>query len=249
MDLDLLQRAPVALFMADAAGTCTFATDELCRQLAVDRVALVGRPWREVLEAADVDLVSVARAGAIGVLERGPIVDLVALAAEHDELTGLLSRSAVVRYLRKSLDEVAEGVGPISVGVLLCRLHEISDVQGLAPDALDELIGAVAGRLRGAVRFCDAVGRIDDDCFVVLAEQEDDPSAIEHVAERLVELIDRPFRLRGGSARISGGIGVAVGDATTSADDLLASAMQAADEASAEGTTCWRRAEGLRVVH
>ena len=250
MDPRLLARAPVALFLADADGRCTFATDRLCERLGLPEAALVGERWLTALQGLEVDLVAVAN-GSVGVVPESTVVDLRVPAASpaHDPVSGALSRAAIFAHLGGRLAEASDGVGPVSVGVLFCDLDDFDDVVGpLGSIGADELVVALAGRLRAAVRSCDVVGRLEQGRFGVLTEQEGNPNAIERVADRVLEVVHRPFRLHGTSVTLRTSIGITVGDGGQTADHLLARAAEAAAAARAAGGACWRRADALRLV-
>jgi diguanylate cyclase (GGDEF)-like protein len=190
--------------------------------------------------------------GAIGVARidvEAPV--LISLTERTDALTGAANRVGVLAHLGVVLggETIGMGSGPISVGVLVLDLDGFGEVNDeLGRHTGDELLAAVAGRLRGTVRFCDLVGRLDADRFVVVAEQEGDPSAVEHVATRVLGVFRRPFRLETGSVQLTGSVGIAIGDKTTSPEALLAIAGEGVLEAKAAGGDCWRRVTGLRLA-
>jgi diguanylate cyclase (GGDEF)-like protein len=248
VDLGLLARAPVGLFVTGEDGRCTFVTYRLCEIVGKPAAALRGQHWETAFAGRDVEVIE-DRYGCVGVLSEPAVIDLTT-ASERDELTGMLSRAAVFAHLAKRLAEASEGVGPVTMGLLVCDLDGFSDVNELLGTAAgDELLVAVAGRLRAAVRSCDNVGRLEQDEFAVITEQEGDANAVELVADRVLDVLDRPFRLHGSSVQVTGSIGVIVGDGTTSADHLFARAAIAVDEARAAGGGCWRRGDGLRLLH
>ncbi len=173
---------------------------------------------------------------------------LLALDDRSDPLTGAANREAVVAHLESLLD-LGPDMAPTSVGVVLVDLDNFKSVnERLGRAAGDELLGAVAGRLRGAVRFCDLVGRLEADRFLLVTEQDDDPMAAEKVAERVLAVLNRPFRLRGANVRLDGSLGIAIGDRTDSAADLLRRAGEASLLAKTAGGGCWRRANSLRLL-
>lgn len=190
--------------------------------------------------------------GAIGVAHvdvEAPL--LVSLDERTDALTGAANRAGVLAHLSFVLtgENVVTASGPLSVGVLVLDLDGFGEVnERLGRDAGDELLGAVAGRLRGTVRFCDLVGRLDADRFAIVAEQEGDPIAVERVATRILGVFVRPFRLEAGSVTITASAGVAVGDRTATPDKLLAVAGEGVLAAKAAGGGCWRRVAGLRLA-
>jgi len=250
VNAELLAKAPVALFVTDAHGVCTFATDRLCDTVGIPAAALRGQHWQVALAGYEVELVEGLN-GAIGVVTERTVIDLTdeGSVAHRDLLTGTLSKAGVLAHLGRRLSEARDGVGPLSVGVLMCDIDRFNEInERLGSDAGDELLSAVAGRIAASVRSCDAVGRLEADQFVILTEQDNDADAVALVAERVLELLERPFRLHGATAEVSASIGLTLGDGTRGADFLLAGAEFAMEQAKAAGGKCWRRSAGLRLV-
>ncbi len=74
----------------------------------------------------------------------------------------------------------------------------------------DELLRAVAGRLRAAMREEDTVSRLGGDEFVVLLRHVQDGADAGTVARKLVELVSAPLRLEGHELSVTPSIGVAL---------------------------------------
>jgi diguanylate cyclase len=74
----------------------------------------------------------------------------------------------------------------------------------------DELLRAVAGRLRSAMRDEDTVARLGGDEFVVLLRQVQDGADAVVVARKLVSLVSVPLRLEGYDLCVTPSIGVAL---------------------------------------
>ncbi len=75
----------------------------------------------------------------------------------------------------------------------------------------DELLRSVAGRLRGAVREQDQIGRVGGDEFVVVVEEEYAGRSPEVIADRLMGAFSQPFILAGGCVlkNVTASVGVA----------------------------------------
>ncbi len=93
----------------------------------------------------------------------------------------------------------------------------------LSGDALgDELLVAVAGRLRSSLRPEDTLGRFGGDEFTVLIEDVENPEDVVRVAERIVQDLREPFVIDGRELLVRASIGIALGDAhTKSSEELL----------------------------
>ncbi len=110
--------------------------------------------------------------------------------ASLDDLTGLPNRRAMTAHLDVLLDRVAEGASPGAV-VLYLDLDDfkaVNDTHGHA--AGDQLLRAVAARLRACVRSRDVVARFGGDEFVVVLEGEPEtvaPAVVASIVRALAE--------------------------------------------------------------
>jgi diguanylate cyclase (GGDEF)-like protein len=115
----------------------------------------------------------------------------------------------------------------------LDRFKHVNDSMGHA--AGDELLTEVARRLRSAVREIDTPGRFGGDEFVVVCPDLADVRDIVMIAERIRQLLEEPFEVRGVPVFISASVGIAVADAETDAATLLGQADTAAYRAKDRG--------------
>ncbi|MEU6829314.1 GGDEF domain-containing protein [Nocardia beijingensis] len=124
--------------------------------------------------------------------------------ADHDILTGLLNRAALLRALRQRGEQWAQQ--PISLLFIdLDGFKRVNDSYGHAVG--DELIATAAGRIRRVARHEDVVTRYGGDEFVVLARLSRPEAAV--LAERLLGAFVRPFGLSAGEIPITASVGVA----------------------------------------
>jgi len=87
----------------------------------------------------------------------------------------------------------------------------------------DELLRAVAARLKGVVRDADALGRLGGDEFVVISDELTLEVGPELIAERLLDALNQPFKLgadKDTRVTVTASIGIAAG-AHTVAEELL----------------------------
>ncbi len=140
--------------------------------------------------------------------------------AEHDELTGLLNRRALIAYLDKRL---AEGEpGPVSLVFLaLDRFKVIND--RLGQNAGDRFIEAFAASLREATNGVPSViARFGGDEFVVVPTAAMDVAASEAFAESLYRRVHRQVAIDGEMLSRTVSIGFAAGrPGHESTSDLL----------------------------
>jgi diguanylate cyclase (GGDEF)-like protein len=80
----------------------------------------------------------------------------------------------------------------------------------LGHDAGDQLLQAVAARLRSRVRHSDTVARIGGDEFLAIIEDCSGDEAAKAVAESLISALQDPIQIDGQTLSISGSIGIAM---------------------------------------
>jgi len=148
--------------------------------------------------------------------------------ATHDELTGLPNRAALVERLGASVDRLDGGQ---MLAVLFCDLDGFKDINdGLGHAVGDQVLIAVARRLRQRCRSADVVARFGGDEFVVVLPVPDVGRA-RATAERLVEALSEPITV--GDAEVAPGasIGVTVVDRRPPGDDPVGTLLRDADTA------------------
>lgn len=119
------------------------------------------------------------------------------LAAESDQLTGLLNRRGWDRYTEIEESRFQRFGDPGAVVVIdLDRLKEVNDSQGHA--AGDELIKLAARVIRDTVRDSDVVARLGGDEFGIIVS-----NAVPEECQRLIDRIVANFQ----EAGVSGSIG------------------------------------------
>lgn len=138
--------------------------------------------------------------------ERNRAVQLASL----DYLTGIPNR---MEFLARAECELARARRSRKLVALyfldLDRFKPVNDTLGHKVG--DQLLKAVAERLRGAVREYDLVGRFGGDEFVVLVSELQDEAQVAAIAGKLLEALCSPFRgIDGHDIEIGASIGVAL---------------------------------------
>ncbi|BCY12914.1 GGDEF domain-containing protein [Actinoplanes sp. L3-i22] len=147
--------------------------------------------------------------------------------ATRDGLTELPNRAACLTHLGDLLG-AAGGPGDAGIAVLFCDLDGFKPVNDrLGHAAGDELLIAVAARLRGCVRENDLVSRFGGDEFVLICRG---PDAVEAVTGRIAAMTAEPFRTAGEQVRI----GISVGAAEAHPGDTVDALIRRADLAMYE---------------
>jgi diguanylate cyclase (GGDEF)-like protein len=116
--------------------------------------------------------------------------------AEHDGLTGLYSRAAILDHLDREISRSRRGRSPLAVVIVdVDYFKRINDTHGHA--AGDCALCEVARRLSANIRCYDMVGRVGGEEFLILFPGLS-PSDIGAEAERLRKRVcDPPFDLPG----------------------------------------------------
>lgn len=155
-------------------------------------------------------------------------------AALHDSLTGLPNRRLLADRLSHAMAR-AERTG-MRAAVLFIDLDGFKSVNDAHGHQVgDELLTHVAHRLTTALRQQDTLARVGGDEFVVLLEDVADAGEPAGAAQRLLQALEPPFRLRPAQpVRISASIGICMGP-PGSGDDLLLAADAAMYEAKKTG--------------
>ena len=158
--------------------------------------------------------------------------------AFHDPLTGLSNREVLQDRLVQALGRAARNERPIAV--LLCDLDDFKDVNDTYGHGVgDQLLIALAERLRGAARSTDTVARLGGDEFAILCEGIHGHRDAIEIARRVLAATDDPVEIGGRHLRAGVSIGVAVDDGRRSGQDLLRDADIALYEAKADGKQRW----------
>ncbi len=128
----------------------------------------------------------------------------------EDSLTGLPNRLGLEEALRRTISERDPDVQAAALFLDIDRFKLIND--SLGHSAGDELLVALAGRLNGAIRRGDVVGRFGGDEFlVVVSEIEDGDDALAQ-ARRIMGELEAPMQLSFGETQVHASIGIRIID-------------------------------------
>ncbi len=168
---------------------------------------------------------------------RGADSGMAAEENQCDTLTGIGNRRYFEEQLAGALREDDPDRQPATLVFDLDRFRAINDLLGRSGG--DALLRAVVGRLRRATRDADQLARLEGDQFAVL---QLNGHAADNLAARLVDLLSRPYLVRGEvvTVGISLGVARAPGDGDSAAA-LLHHADLALREAKEAGGQTWRR--------
>jgi diguanylate cyclase (GGDEF)-like protein/PAS domain S-box-containing protein len=154
--------------------------------------------------------------------------------AFHDPLTGLANRTLLRDRLQNSLERTRRAGG--MVAVIYLDLDDFKQVNDrLGHPAGDKLLQLVATRLQSLLRPEDTLARLGGDEFVVVSDRVPSLDAAMAIAHRLERALTPPFEFDAARVLVTASIGVAVGDAGTDADRVLAHADRVMYSAKARG--------------
>jgi diguanylate cyclase (GGDEF)-like protein len=160
--------------------------------------------------------------------------------AEHDSLTGLVSRSLLHERLNQELESARRKQTPLALLIMdLDRFKQVNDSLGHA--AGDEILRVTAQRIRGAVRASDTVARMSGDEFIVLLPGVRGRREAGKIAAQVVTSVAAPVNFRGREVPISVSVGISTyPDGGEDATALLQNGDVAMYQAKAIGRNCYR---------
>jgi diguanylate cyclase (GGDEF)-like protein len=127
--------------------------------------------------------------------------------AHFDSLTSLPNRVLFRDRLSQELESAADG---LPCGALLYvdldHFKRVNDTVGHI--AGDQLLTVVAQRLRSCVKDGDTVARLGGDEFTVILRQVSAVEAINEIAQRIIESLQRPVNIAGRDHQVRASIGI-----------------------------------------
>jgi diguanylate cyclase (GGDEF)-like protein len=130
--------------------------------------------------------------------------------ANTDALTALPNRHWMMNYLPTALEQAKKTHALIAL--LLIDLDDFKNVNDtLGHAAGDELLKAVATKLRSLLRPGDHIVRLGGDEFIIISEGYEISANVSPLAERIFNALNEPFMLKDGHAHaIRASIGISV---------------------------------------
>ncbi len=155
------------------------------------------------------DRLSGIAAQATTALQNGRLLDEMTHQALHDQLTGLANRLQFTDQLRGAISRARQLRHPVALLYIdLDGFKPVNDEFG--HDVGDQLLVAVAKRLRACTRDEDTVARLGGDEFAVLIDSQTAAHDGEDVSDRLAAALTEPFMIDGHQLTLGASIGRAV---------------------------------------
>jgi diguanylate cyclase (GGDEF)-like protein/PAS domain S-box-containing protein len=127
----------------------------------------------------------------------------------HDSLTGLPNRLSFVDSLRDALRRSIASGSP--VGILFLDLDHFKLINdSIGHHAGDDLLQAVAPRLRAHLRPGDIVARFGGDEFGILVDHLTDEEEAIAIADRVASAFSDPYSMGGADHFVTASIGIAI---------------------------------------
>jgi diguanylate cyclase (GGDEF)-like protein len=173
------------------------------------------------------------------ITERRAAEARISYMAYHDALTNLPNRVLFRENLGHALAFSRRG-HPLALLCLgLDQFKAVNDTLGHPIG--DDLLRAVADRLRDSLRETDTIARLGGDEFAIVQTAIESPTDATELASRLIEVIEVPFEIDGHQIVIGASIGIAFApEDGLDADQLLKCADLALYRAKIDGRGVYR---------
>ncbi|WP_417665377.1 putative bifunctional diguanylate cyclase/phosphodiesterase [Pseudidiomarina sp.] len=153
--------------------------------------------------------------------KRDEVEKQLAFLSEHDALTEVPNRNALLRYLHETLPKLATEKGQL-VAIQLNVDHFKDINNALGHKIGDELLRRLAHRLQRCVVNFDFIARIGGDEFLVIKQGVTTDEQAMEIAEQLVRIVKPEFYINSHEVYASASMGIAfANDADFDADNLL----------------------------
>jgi diguanylate cyclase (GGDEF)-like protein len=172
------------------------------------------------------------------VTERERADEKIAHLAHYDALTDLPNRVLFREQLEDALGKVRPGE---QLAVLYIDIDEFKSVNDALGHSIgDELLKAVAGRLRGCLGATDLAARLGGDEFAIIQTAIKRHSDTTDLVETIYQAIREPFECAGHLITTDASIGVALAQDGADLDQLLKNADMAMYGAKGDGRRTYR---------
>jgi diguanylate cyclase (GGDEF)-like protein/PAS domain S-box-containing protein len=175
------------------------------------------------------------------ITERKKSDERIAFMAHHDVLTGLPNRLAVMEKIEEAVARHRRRGDSFAILLLdLDRFKHVNDTLGHAVG--DALLRETASRLKASLRETDVLARLGGDEFAIVQDSENNQrEAASALANRVIEIVSRPFKIEGNEVNIATSVGIALGpEHASNSDSLMKMADLALYRAKSAGRNGYR---------
>jgi len=214
-DGDLTQRIPITL--PDEFGRLNIYINQ-----GVDQLEKLTNSLEDLVNERTLQLEQANKELNVQLAERKRIQDKLTYASLHDPLTDLPNRVLFIDRLTHAMHRAQRNVDrKYAVFFLdLDRFKVVNDSMGHYIG--DQLLIETAQRISTCLRKQDSVARLGGDEFVILLEDLKTPIEYKAIAERVLQILDKPIELGGSRVFMSVSIGVVLSHTRyTLAEDVL----------------------------
>ncbi|MGZ4810490.1 MAG: diguanylate cyclase domain-containing protein, partial [Thermoanaerobaculia bacterium] len=152
---------------------------------------------------------AIIHATVVDISDRKRAEEQIEYHAYHDVLTHLPNRRLFTDRLAVNLTRARRSGKPL--GVMFIDLDHFKSINDtLGHTAGDELLLEMSQRLRRCVREDDTVARLGGDEFTIILADLRQPEDAAHVAQKVIEAVQKPLNLGGVPVEVSASIGIAI---------------------------------------
>jgi diguanylate cyclase (GGDEF)-like protein/PAS domain S-box-containing protein len=237
---------PVTSLIGDEQGARSNALDRMVWETgrpapSFEEEVIDHHGTRRVLLSSKTPLLDVNRTvcgiltTSVDITERKQSENYLRHMAHHDALTDLPNRTLLQQRVNREIARARRGDRAFALHLIdLDNFKAINDLHGHGVG--DAYIQAIGKRLREVARRQDTVARLGGDEFAVLQTHVDRPDEAKQYADRLLEVIAKPYVCDTGVITSTGSVGVTLHPSDAAdAESLLKNADTAMYRAKAEG--------------
>lgn len=160
--------------------------------------------------------------------------------SHHDELTQLPNRILFHESLTQAL--IHARINEKSLALLFLDMDNFNIINNTLGNHIgDQLFKAISERLKRHAAPCDMVARIQGDEFAMIISDVSDAASIKAEAQRILDLLSRPYNLYGHEVFITSSLGVTLfPDDHQDADGLIKNAELAMYYAKTNGRNSYK---------
>ena len=174
--------------------------------------------------------------------------DSLQLLAHTDPLTGLPNRRSLHSAITAAIGDASREK---MLGVYMLDLDgfkQVNDQHG--HDVGDELLIAVANRLKASLRSTDVISRLGGDEFLVMSRDLQNQQQAQELGEKMLQAFAEPFRLAAHTCSVGLTIGYALAPLDSRDTPQLLKLADAAMYAGKQsGKNCLKRGDSERILH